>query len=147
MPADTVATDASDDGMTAVREQQVAWDAVEGNLSVANVRDHVYPVCWAPPLIYVPTPYSSAGWMDDLLGVNVDLQFRDYFSYVRGYKDRPLILLEDTSSFVSLMSLIYISSVRATSPLTELIVLHPLLCLSMHSVTGSVLQVLCSGFY
>ena len=39
--------------------------------------------------------------------------FRDYFSYVRGEKDRPLILLKDTSSFVSLMSLIYVSAVRA----------------------------------
>jgi hypothetical protein len=58
----------------ALVEQTESWDAVQGNLSVAN--------------------------------------FRDYFSYVRGEKDRPLILLEDTSSFVSLMSLIYVSAVR-----------------------------------
>jgi len=42
-------------------------------------------------------------------------QFRDYFSYVRGEKDRPLILLEDTTSFVSLMSLIYVSAVSRPS--------------------------------
>jgi hypothetical protein len=63
----------------ALVEQTESWDAVQGNLSVAN--------------------------------------FRDYFKYVRGEKDRPLILLEDTSSFVSLMSLIYVSAVRLLSTL------------------------------